>query len=136
MTDRLPDWEQRLHDYVASLEGSAFAWGRHDCALFAAGAVVAVTGIDHAAPFRGRYRTARGSVRALHRFGAGTLEATLDAALARVAPGFARRGDLVMVDEMAGVCVGATALFVGEVDGVPGWVMHDRTRWSAAWTVG
>lgn len=136
MIERLPDWEQRLHDYVAGLEGSAFSWGRLDCALFAAGAVVAQTGVDFATPFRGRYQTARGSVRALRRFGAGTLEATIDAALPRTPVGYVRRGDLVMANGIAGVCTGATALFVGDVDGVPGWVTLERGAWSTGWSVG
>lgn len=136
MIERLPDWEQRLHDYVAALEGSSFRWGVLDCALFAAGAVQAQTGVDLAAAFRGHYRTARGSVRALRRFGAGTLEATIDAALPRLEPAFARRGDVVMADGIAGVSVGPRALFVGEIDGAPGWVTLERSAWSTAWSVG
>lgn len=136
MIERLPDWEQRLHDYVAALEGSTFSWGTLDCALFAAGAVLAQTGVDLAADFRGRYRTARGSVRALRRFGAGTLEATIAARLPAIEPAFAQRGDVVMVGGIAGVCVGPRALFVGEVDGAPGWVSHDRFAWQLAWKVG
>ncbi|WP_193753035.1 DUF6950 family protein [Sphingomonas endophytica] len=136
MIERLPDWEQRLHDYVASLEGSSFRWGELDCALFAAGAVLAQTGVDLAAAYRGRYTTARGSVRALRRLGAGTLEATIAAALPAVAPAFARRGDVVMSDGIAGVCLGPRAIFVGEVDGTPGWVTVERASWVNAWSVG
>lgn len=136
MIERLPDWEQQLHDYVAALEGSSFSWGTLDCALFAAGAVLAQTGVDLAADFRGRYRTARGSVRALRLFGAGTLEATIAAKLPAIEPAFARRGDVVMAGGIAGVCVGPRALFVGEVDGAPGWVTLDRAAWQHAWKVG
>lgn len=136
MIERLPDWEQRLHDYVAALEGSSFSWGTLDCALFAAGAVMAQTGVDLAADFRGRYRTARGSVRALRRFGAGTLAATIAARLPAIEPAFAQRGDVVMADGIAGVCVGPRALFVGEVDGAPGWVSLGRLAWQHAWKVG
>ncbi|TCP33279.1 hypothetical protein [Sphingomonas sp. BK235] len=136
MLERLPEWEQLLHDYVADLEGAAFRWGELDCALFAAGAVLAQTGVDLAAAYRGHYSTARGSVRALRRFGDGTLEATIDAALPRIEPAFARRGDLVMVDGMAGVSIGPRALFVGDVDGAPGWVRLERSAWSIAWKVG
>ena len=75
-------------------------------------------------------------LRALRRLGAGTLEATFDAAFERQPVGYARRGDLVMVDGIAGVCLGGAALFVGDVDGVPGWVRHDRAAWSAAWKIG
>ena len=136
MIERLPEWEQLLHDYVAALDGATFSWGTLDCALFAAGAVLAQTGVDLAADFRSRYRTARGSVRALRRFGAGTLEATIAASLPQCGLAFAQRGDLVMADGMVGACMGARAIFVGDVDGVPGWVWMDRGAWSTAWAVG
>jgi hypothetical protein len=136
MIERLPDWEERLHAYLASLEGAAFAWGRLDCALFVAGAVETQTGHDFAAPFRGRYQTARGSVRALRKFGAGTLAATISAALGETPVGYARRGDVVMADGIAGLCLGGSAVFVGEADGAPGWVQLGRGTWSHAWAVG
>jgi len=134
--DRLPDWEARLHGYLERLERAEFDWGTLDCALFAAGAVKAMTGEDPAAAFRGRYRTAKGSERALRRFGAGTLEATIDAGFEPRPVGFARRGDLVLVDGMVGVCVGADALFIGEAGGNPGLVRFARGRWAKAWAVG
>ena len=136
MYERLPDWEQRLHDYLAANEGAVFSWGRLDCALFSAGAVLAITGVDPAADFRGHYRTRRGSACALGRFGQRTLLATVAARFPETPIGYARRGDLVMVDGMVGVCVGAEALFVGEDDGTPGLVRFGRDRWSHAWSVG
>jgi hypothetical protein len=133
---RLPDWEDRLHAYLDRLAGAAFVWGKHDCALFAAGAVQAITDRDPAATFRGRYTTARGSVRALRRWGAGDLEKTVAAMFPDRASAFARRGDLVLVGDMVGVCVGADALLVGEEDGEPGLVRAPRATWSRCWSVG
>lgn len=133
---RFDDWEARLHDYLAGLSGAQFRWGKLDCALFAAGAVRTMTGIDPAAQYRGHYTTARGSVRALRKWGAGTLPATIDALFETIEPAFARRGDLVMVDGMVGVCFGADGLFVGEESGAPGLVRFPRARWSKAWRVG
>ncbi|MFS0771031.1 DUF6950 family protein [Sphingomonas sp. 1P08PE] len=133
---RLPDWEQRLHDYLAGLEGAEFVWGKMDCALFAAGAVEAMTGEDPAAAYRGKYRSVAGSVRALKTYGAGTLAATIDAGFEEREVGFARRGDLVMVDGMVGVCIGPDALFIGEEDGAPGLIRFGRERWAKAWSVG
>lgn len=134
---RQPDWEARLHAYLAGLEGAVFAWGELDCALFAAGAVAAMTGIDPAAAYRGRYTTAVGSVRALRRYGAGSLADTISADFAERPVGHARRGDLVMVDGMVGVCIGADAIFVGEdVDGAAGLVRLPRAEWSHCWSVG
>ena len=54
---RLHDWEHRLTQYVSRVAREGFAYGRHDCALFAAGGVEAVTGTDPAAAWRGRYTT-------------------------------------------------------------------------------
>jgi hypothetical protein len=54
---RLPDWRTRLDVYLSDVASAreAFAFGAHDCALFAAGAVEAMTGADIAAPYRGKY---------------------------------------------------------------------------------
>ena len=53
---RLPDWRARLNRYVADSARQEFRLGRMDCALFAAGAVEAMTGEDPARDLRGRYR--------------------------------------------------------------------------------
>lgn len=133
---RLPDWEARLHDYLADAGDRPFAFGSHDCALHGAAVVLAVTGEDHGAPFRGRYTTARGSVRALRKWGAWTVEATFDAHLPATAPAFARRGDLVLSEGMVGVCIGADALFVGREGERDGLVRIGRAAWTKAWSVG
>lgn len=133
---RRPDWEQRLHDYLAAHADAVFEYGRIDCALFVAGAVEVQTGVDFAAPFRGKYITAVGSLRALRRYGAGTLEATISVALPERGIGFARRGDVVMMDGIAGVCIGADGVFVGEEGGMPGLVRYQRATWTACWGVG
>lgn len=133
---RLPDWEDRLHAYLVEHEGAVFAWGQTDCALFAAGAVLAQTGDDFAAPFRGQYRSAAGSVRALKTWGAGDLASTIGTVLPEIPTGFAKRGDIVMFAASAGVCVGADGLFIGEEDGAPGLVRIPRADWDRAWSVG
>ncbi len=66
------DFAERLHAAVAARRGQPFQWGENDCALFACDLVEAATGVDYAAPFRGRYRTAAGAARALKRFVAGS----------------------------------------------------------------
>lgn len=54
---RKKDWRASLVAYVASVSKAEFKPGRHDCALFAAGAVEAMTGEDLAAKWRGKYRS-------------------------------------------------------------------------------
>lgn len=59
----------RLTTYLADCARRPFAEGSHDCALFAAGAVQAMTGRDIAAEWRGRYISTRGGLRVLRRAG-------------------------------------------------------------------
>lgn len=54
---RLPDWQVRLAELFAARAGKPFAWGAFDCCMFAADAVLAVTGHDPAADLRGAYAT-------------------------------------------------------------------------------
>ncbi len=128
---RLPDWEARLAEYLASVLHTPHVYGDHDCALHGANAVFAQTGEDHGAPFRGRYSTALGAARALKKYGEGTLEATFDGRLSSVAPALARRGDLVLADGSIGVCVGGEAVFAGEA----GLTRIARPGWTRAWRV-
>lgn len=53
---RLPKWRGLLSNYLIEVDGVAFRPGKHDCALFCAGAVRAMTGFDAAKGWRG-YRT-------------------------------------------------------------------------------
>lgn len=65
---RRADWQRRLREYLAERARTPFAWGRHDCALFTAGAVAAMTGTDPARGMRG-YRTAAGGAKKLRAAG-------------------------------------------------------------------
>jgi len=56
-------------DFLMLHARRAHAFGTWDCAFAAAEYGRAVTGIDFAAPFRGRYRTALGCARVLRREG-------------------------------------------------------------------
>lgn len=66
---RPTDQRMRLTAYLAGCAKTPFAEGSHDCALFAAGAVEAMTGRNMAADWRGRYTTIRGGIRVLRRAG-------------------------------------------------------------------
>lgn len=121
---RAPDWEERLAVYLDRVSDEPFAWGSHDCALFAAGAVKAMTGTDPAEDFRGTYSDRAGAAAALKQHGAGTLLKTATAWLGHSKhPAFAQRGDIVMKDRTTlGVCVGLHSWFVGEEHGENGLV--------------
>ena len=47
------NWRAALSKYISAVGAKPFKFGEHDCALFAAGAIEAMTGEDIAASFRG-----------------------------------------------------------------------------------
>lgn len=97
---RFPDWPERLAAAVEARTERPFAWGEHDCFLFAADVVLAVTGQDPAAAWRGRYASEEEAEALIASLGG--REAALVAAMAQfgapeIRPTFAQRGDLVLV---------------------------------------
>lgn len=114
---RLPDWRARLLAYGRESAATAFAYGRFDCALFAAGAVQAMTGTDYAAPFRGRYRTRIGGLRVLRAAGHADHIALAAATLPACPVLRAQVGDLAVVAGDDGAALGVVT---GEVI----WVLH------------
>jgi len=106
---RRPDWRARLATYLADLAGRRFRPGRHDCALFAAGAVEAMTGVDLAAPWRGTYRSLEQGRAALEAAGWASHQEFVAAHFAPVAPSLAQVGDLAV---MPGEIEGSAALGV------------------------
>lgn len=104
---RRPDWRTRLVSYLAQAARQPFRPGLHDCALFAAGAVEAITGADYAAPYRGRYSTERGGIRILRRDGSRDHIALAAAHLRQRAPGErAQPGDLAVIPTDRGPALG------------------------------
>lgn len=115
---RLPDWRNRLTEYLAGVARQPFRPGRHDCALFTAGAVAAMTGCDLAAEFRGTYRTLQEGFTALG--AAGFVDHVSFAAVHfdEVPPALAQVGDLAV---LPGEGLGAAAL--GVVQGAAVYVL-------------
>ncbi|WP_310533118.1 DUF6950 family protein [Novosphingobium sp.] len=128
---RLPDWERRLSAYLADDGRNCFIWGESDCALFATGGAAAMTGEDRVAHFRGVYTTRAGSARALRDLGKGTLIKTMNALWEPVRPAFAQRGDMVMVRQAVGICMGRDAIFLG----LDGFERATRAEFTHGWRV-
>lgn len=110
---RLPNWQTRLAAYVRQRSSQPLVWGVHDCALFAAGAVAAVTGRYVPLP---AYIGARQGLRTLRALGG--LRAIATRELGDPIP--AQRagvGDVVLVAtgkrEALALCNGVTALGPG-----------------------
>lgn len=61
---RFSYWRSALADYLHTVAHAPFEPGKHDCALFVAGAVHAMTGKDLSKGYRGKYNTlAKGLVK-------------------------------------------------------------------------
>lgn len=96
---RYEDWPSRLNAIICEALDRPFAYGEHDCSLFAADVVLALTGVDPAQQFRGKYRTEQAAYRLLARSGG---LAAVAQSVARehgfepVLPTLAQRGDVVL----------------------------------------
>lgn len=97
---RFDDWYPRLVAYVSRVRFLPFEYGRHDCALFAAGAVEAMTGNDPAAKLRGKYSTLAGGLRKLRRLGFDNHAEFATSILPEVieGPAFGQIGDIAALD--------------------------------------
>jgi hypothetical protein len=142
---RIPNWEAALAAWQQASLTRTFEWGVFDCALASCEAIAAMTGVDPAAPFRGTYSTEKAALKILH---GESLEAFARAiayqhGMLEVLPMFARRGDLVFVDNdnpMGALGIvdlsGRFACCVLE-RGLVRMPMFDqsRERWRRAWRV-
>lgn len=114
---RLPDWPERLAAYLAEQRPHRFAWGAHDCAGFAAGAVLAITGRQ---VLQVQWAGVADAVRQLRDLGG--LQAAVDKVLPRLSsPALAQRGDVVLAQHP--VADGrARRQFLAVADGPRCWV--------------
>lgn len=113
---RPDNWEDRLADQLRVAMVREFSTKSWNCAQFAHSCASAVSG--RVLPFAWR----------------GSLEASADAALPRVEPRLARRGDVVLAhvpEPSLGVCLGRLAAFVGR----SGLERIPMSRVVAAWRV-
>lgn len=132
MIERIPNWESALSDYIESKRDEPFVYGVNDCCMFAAGAMIAITGIDPIPEFRDQYNSLASSVRAIKELGAGDLEKTIDGKLPEIPVGLAQRGDVAFYDGSLGVVMDGYAWFVSD-DGLE---RIPRSEWAKAWSIG
>lgn len=134
MTARLPDWQTRFEDCLAERMDRPFAWGSHDCVLFAADCVDACTGVDPAAHVRGTYACAASAARVMRAHGG--LAALAAAALGpEVPPPFTQPGDVGIVisdgRECLAVCIGKG----WQVPGEKGLVFFELGQATRVWRI-
>ncbi len=136
------DWEGRLVETMEAAAERPFAWGDHDCFIFACNCAAAMTGVDLAALFyRGKVKTRTQAYGRLKRYAGGGLREAVDriAELRGMAPVMvtrARRGDWAMIVTPDGDALGVVAgdkVYVPAKHGIFGWSVH---ACHAAWRVG
>lgn len=101
---RLPDWRARFERAVDTVKSERFAWGGAgagdglDCGIGLVGLLVmAVTGEDVAAPYRGRYKTAKGALGVMRRAGFDNLGDLVASVLPEIHPSQAKIGDVAAI---------------------------------------
>ena len=130
------DWDRRLRQAIEASRGQPFRWGAHDCCLFAADLVHAMTSWDPAASLRGCYHS---EIEAAHLIRTrGGIRALVSEMLATdyFRPTLAMRGDVVLMRplmpghlEQLGVCVGDSAVVAAET----GLLHRNMNRALCAW---
>ena len=118
MTTKTQGWQHRLTAYLASIASAPFEAGRLDCALFTAGAVKAMTGVDHARGWRGKYRSLAKGLKALEKAGHADHVALAASLYPEVPPIMAQEGDIAVVP-----ADGETGSALGIVQGPSIYVM-------------
>ena len=117
--------QERLNDYLKSVQGEPFAWGRHDCLTFTNTAFRVMHGKGWGDDLLGRYMTDRGRPMGRDQlrveFGYWSFEAAVDDRLTRI--GYVPpRGALVTtkhsqrwaIGVAMGISVGASAVFLSK----------------------
>ncbi|MDN8617879.1 DUF6950 family protein [Variovorax ginsengisoli] len=130
---RRSDWQQRFSAFAAERRGMAFAWGQNDCCLFAADAVLAMTGDDWGADYRGTYDDVKSALRVMPE--GGLREVATRALGEPVTPLMAAVGDVLLMmnedRELLAICNGVNAIGPGP----SGIVVLGMESALAAWKV-
>lgn len=130
---RRPDWTVALWDTVDAWSSEPFQWGVHDCCLFAARCIDAMTDTDYAVSLRDCYddKESAQAFIAYH----GSIQSAIGSFLGDMVDARPRRGDIAIVDTASGdgvgVCVGPTVAVPG--DG--GIVFYPISACRGAWRI-
>lgn len=131
---RYEDWPERLNDYLS--KPHAFDWETCNCALFAADAVIAMTGHDFAKVYRGP-KTKRGMISRMLRVSGGDVVTTaIKEGGNPKQPSMAKRGDVVSIKyngmNILGICNGGSSFFISENEGL---IIIPTLKCSNAWEI-
>lgn len=100
---RKDNWEILLAEILQDRLHVPFQWGKHDCCLFAADCVEAMTGWDPARWFRSRYDSKVSAYAALKEFAGGSVAEVAEkicqqSGFALLDVPFGQRGDVALVE--------------------------------------
>ena len=137
---RKPKWERALAGRIWTARELTFAWGTFDCCTWACDWIRDVTSVDPMAAYRGKYSTEAGAA-AIFGASLGNFAATIATSIgaAEVKPTFARRGDIVFVDNGTQYgCLGVVNLDGRHAACVwqNGLLLVHMNRWKRAWQIG
>ena len=139
-----PDWQYRLQRFLVGWQSAPFCYGQCDCCLFVAHALLAMTGTDLGARFRGRYRTHAEALAVCEEHAGSRSVAALvesifrEHGLAEIPALCAQRGDVVLIRRSGSdYSLGIVALNGREILGVgeQGFLRIPLERGSRAWRV-
>ncbi len=100
LLERRDDWQPRLMSYLTKVHAIPFSYGTHDCALFCAGALEAMTGVDVAKGHRG-YKSRAAGIRKMHKAGFDDHVAYFASFLVEVGVLDAQAGDIAVLEGAA-----------------------------------
>lgn len=121
-----------LNAFLRANELRQYELGGWDCALFTFGAVLAQTGTDHIAEYRGRYTTHEEANRLMKQIdGVPTVRMLMTKKLGEPVPvAMAKTGDVVGCDNQFGILYGDRGIFLSETSG---YERVPRARLEKAW---
>jgi hypothetical protein len=142
MIKRHHNWNVKLAEFITERAHAPFIWGQNDCCWFANDAVLAMSGVDIAAKFRGKYDSKEAAYKIVKDYAKGGVVEFADKLLREhgvkeVELNFATGGDVVLVDGDYGDTLGIVELNGREVlaTGLNGLMRLPRAQWKKAWRI-
>jgi len=137
---RISNWPSALVNHIDANRDRPFEWGTHDCMLWAASCVEAITGNDPAKSLRGTYDSALSAYRIINSHGG--FEEIVDHLLPdgasnRIHSKIAQRGDMITTTDSKGrMALGVCDTHHGIFPGSSGLTFLTRgSLISVAWRV-
>ena len=114
--DKLPNWRSKLDQCINEYENVIFKYGSHDCSTFVSDCILAQTGYDFAADFRGKYKSLNGGYKLCRKAGYADNVGVFEKQLTIITTSFASTGDVGVVqadDENQALCIIAGRFGIG-----------------------